>query len=106
MGAITVDPLVKPAKTCAGRGAVKVTMASAPALSLELVAVCACIASASAPEGMSTATIGAEAAFILPTAAAYSGLIGGRKPVPRIASTITSAAKISAASDETRQVPS
>jgi len=29
MGAITVGPLVNPAKTCAGRGAVKVTMASA-----------------------------------------------------------------------------
>src|SRR5260370_476662 len=70
VGSIAVAPLLSPAKTCAGRGAVKVTMASARALSLKPLAVCASMASALAPEGMSTATIGTEAAFILPIAAA------------------------------------
>ena len=87
IGATTVGPVVSMPKTCAGRGAVKVTTASA----LATAPTCSPMTSASAPEGMSTATIGEEVSFIAAMASAYTPLTGGRKPVPRMASTRTSA---------------
>ena len=55
MGEIIVGPVVSIPKTCAGRGAVKVTIASARATA----PTCSPMTSASAPEGISTATTGA-----------------------------------------------
>ena len=66
MGATTVGPVVSIPKTWAGRGAVKVTIASA----LATAPTCSPITSASAPDGISTATTGAELAFIAAMASA------------------------------------
>ena len=82
IGAMTIGPSHRCPKTWAGRGAVKVTTASARATD----PVCSPITSASAPDGISTATTGALLAFNVAIAAAYNPLTGGRKPVPRIAS--------------------
>ncbi len=89
MGQITVGPRVSIPKIWAGRGAVKVTTPSARATA----PTCSPITSASAPEGMSTATTGAQLAFSAAIASPYNPLTGGRKPVPRMASTRTSATK-------------
>src|SRR6267154_2647838 len=91
MDAITVGPEVRFPKTCAGRGAVKVTIASARATE----PVCPPITSESAPEGMSTAITGVVVALIFAIAWAYIPLTGGRKPEPRMASTNTSHLKTS-----------
>jgi hypothetical protein len=66
MSATNVTPVVSNPNTCAGRGAVKVTMASARAI----VPVCGLMSSASAPEGMSTAITGTWLAFMIAIASA------------------------------------
>ena len=73
--------------TCAGRGAVNVTVTSDRAM----IPCCGPIASASAPEGMSTAITFPWLAFKNEMASAYRPLTGGLNPVPRIASTYKSA---------------
>src|SRR6266568_4499962 len=93
MGAITVGPELRFPKMCAGRGAVKVTIASARATA----PVCSPMTSTSAPEGISTAITGALAEFILAIASAYAPLTGGRNPLPRIASIRTSQANTACA---------
>src|SRR5713226_4577959 len=96
MGAITVGPEVRLPKMCAGRGAVNVTIASARATA----PVCSPMTSASAPDGMSTAIIGALAAFIFAIACAYKPLTGGRNPLPRIVSIRTSQSKTCCAEEK------
>ena len=66
IGMTSVGPSVRHPKRWAGRGAVKVTMASARAI----VPAGSPMASASAPEGMSTATTPQELAFRRAIAAA------------------------------------
>ena len=66
MSATNVGPVVIELNTCAGRGAVNVTIASARAM----VPACGPIASASAPEGMSTAITGTALAFMIAMASA------------------------------------
>jgi hypothetical protein len=66
IGAITIGPFVRFPNTCAGRGAVKVTMAFARATA----PVCSPITSASAPEGISTAITGVANELILAMASA------------------------------------
>ena len=66
IGAMTVGPSVNPPNTCAGLGAVNVTIASARAMA----PVCAPLTSASAPDGMSTAITGNPAALMAAIASA------------------------------------
>ena len=88
MGATTTGPRVSSPKTCAGRGAVKVTMASARTIPSP---GCGVIASESAPDGMSTATTGLAAPVHGGNGLAIQALHRrGLKPVPRIASTSSS----------------
>ncbi len=84
MGATITGPRVSSPKTCAGRGAVNVTIASARAIPSP---DCAVIASESAPDGMSTATTGLPPRVIAAIPSAYSPFTGGLNPVPRMAST-------------------
>ena len=84
IGATITGPRVSCPNTCAGRGAVNVTIASARAIPSP---DCAVIASESAPDGMSTATTGLPPRLIAAIASAYNPFTGGLNPVPRIAST-------------------
>ena len=86
IGATITGPRVSCPNTCAGRGAVNVTMASARAIPAP---ACAVIASESAPDGISTATTGLPLPFIAAIASAYSPFTGGLNPVPSSASTIS-----------------
>ena len=91
----TISPRVRSPKTCAGRGAVKVTMASARQRRCSSGAK----ASALAPEGMSTASTGTGDALIKSMAAANSPATGGLKPVPRRASRMRSACAVALAGE-------
>ena len=76
IGATTIGPRVSSPKTCAGRGAVKVTMASEWIITWP---VCGVIASESAPDGISTAITGLSLRFISEIASAYRPVTGGLK---------------------------
>src|SRR5205085_7607654 len=96
IGATTTTPRTSGLNTCAGRGAVKVTVAHAGTTG-PVSPSGGPIASASRPEGISTATIGAFTFQNRAIASAYNPLTGGRNPVPRIASRSTSQPKTACA---------